>query len=138
MHAKTISWKYLLGIATLSLEVRTNLSLRAREYVISLKGVEIARYELAHGCEMAIHPGQNAPHLDGLAAKEPAFGIPAVWIGPESVEAARKAGYTVVDATSILGTHLGELIRRHALKHLQGTPFECSSMRGLTGREPDA
>lgn len=103
-----------LGYIIPPVRVTDNLSLRAREYVISLKGVEIARFELAHGCEMAIHPGQNAPHLDGLAAKEPAFGIPAVWIGPESVEAARKAGYTIVDATSILGTHLGELIRRHA------------------------
>jgi flagellar biosynthesis protein FlhA len=103
-----------LGYIIPPVRVTDNLSLRAREYVISLKGVEIARFELAHGCEMAIHPGQNAPHLDGLAAKEPAFGIPAVWIGPESVESARKAGYTIVDATSILGTHLGELIRRHA------------------------
>ena len=103
-----------LGYILPPVRVTDNLSLRAREYVISLKGVEIARFELAHGCEMAIHPGQNAPHLDGIAAKEPAFGIPAVWIGPESVEAARKAGYTIVDATSILGTHLSELIRRHA------------------------
>jgi flagellar biosynthesis protein FlhA len=103
-----------LGYIIPPVRVTDNLSLRAREYVISLKGVEIARFELAHGCEMAIHPGPLAPHLDGLVAKEPAFGIPAVWIGPESVEAARKAGYTIVDATSILGTHLGELIRRHA------------------------
>jgi flagellar biosynthesis protein FlhA len=103
-----------LGYILPPVRVTDNLSLRAREYVIFLKGVEIARFELAHGCEMAIHPGQNAPHLDGIATKEPAFGIPAFWIGPESVEAARKAGYTIVDATSILGTHLGELIRRHA------------------------
>src|SRR5579872_1324862 len=103
-----------LGYILPPVRVTDNLSLRAREYVISLKGVELARFELAHGCEMAIHPGQNAPRLDGIATKEPAFGIPAVWIGPESVDAARKSGYTIVDATSILGTHLGELVRRHA------------------------
>ncbi len=103
-----------LGYVLPPVRVTDNLALRAREYAISLKGVEIARYELAPGCEMAIHPGQNAIKIDGIATKEPAFGIPAVWIAPENVEAARKAGYTIVDSTSVLGTHLGELIRRHA------------------------
>jgi len=103
-----------LGYIVPPVRVTDNLSLRAREYVISLKGVEIARYELAHGCEMAIHPGQNAPKIEGMPTKEPAFGIPAIWISPEKVESARKSGYTIVDATSVLGTHLGELIRRHA------------------------
>ena len=103
-----------LGYILPPVRVTDNLSLRAREYVISLKGVEIARYELAHGCEMAMHPGQNAPKIDGMETKEPAFGIPAVWVSSENIDAARKAGYTIVDATSVLGTHLGELIRRHA------------------------
>ncbi len=103
-----------LGYVLPPVRVTDNLSLRAREYAISLKGVEIARYELAPGCEMAIHPGQNAAKIDGVATKEPAFGIAAVWIAPETVEAARKAGYTIVDTTSVMGTHFGELIRRHA------------------------
>ena len=103
-----------LGYVLPAVRVTDNLSLRAREYMISLKGVEIARYELAHGCEMAIHPGQNAPKIEGIATKEPAFDIPAVWVAQDNLEAARKAGYTIVDATSVLGTHLGELIRRHA------------------------
>lgn len=98
-----------LGYIVPPVRVTDNLSLRAREYVISLKGVEIARYELAHGCEMAIHPGQNAPKIEGMPTKEPAFGIPAIWIAPEKVEAARKSGYTIVDATSVLGTHLSTL-----------------------------
>lgn len=103
-----------LGYILPPVRVTDNLSLRAREYVISLKGVEIARFELAHGCEMAIHPGQSAPKIDGIPTKEPAFGIPAVWVTSDNAEAARKAGYTIVDATSVLGTHLGELIRRYA------------------------
>src|SRR5579884_2838484 len=103
-----------LGYILPPVRVTDNLSLKAREYVISLKGVEIARYELAHGCEMAIHPGQNAPKIDGILTKEPAFDIPAVWVSQENLESARKAGYTIVDATSVLGTHLGEVIRRHA------------------------
>src|SRR5260370_32215524 len=103
-----------LGYILPPVRVTYNLSLRAREYVISLKGVEIARFELAHGCEIAIHPCQNAPHLDAIAATQPAFEIPAVWVAQDNLEAARKAGYTIVDATSVLGTHLGELIPRHA------------------------
>jgi flagellar biosynthesis protein FlhA len=103
-----------LGYIVPPVRVTDNLSLRAREYVISLKGVEIARFELVHGCDMAIHPGQNAPSIDGIPTKEPAFGIPAVWVNAETTDQARKAGYTIVDATSVLGTHLGELIRRHA------------------------
>ena len=103
-----------LGYILPPVRVTDNLSLRAREYLILLKGVEIARYELAHGCEMAIHPGQNAPRIEGIPTKEPAFGIPAFWVTEENLDAARKAGYTIVDATSVLGTHLGEVIRRHA------------------------
>ena len=103
-----------LGYILPAVRVTDNLSLRAREYVISLKGVEIARFELAHGCEMAIHAGQNAPKINGIPTKDPAFGIAAYWVAQENVEAARKAGYTIVDATSVLGTHLGELIRRYA------------------------
>ncbi|HLJ46808.1 MAG TPA: flagellar biosynthesis protein FlhA [Bryobacteraceae bacterium] len=103
-----------LGYILPPVRVTDNLALRAREYLISLKGVEIARYELAHGCELAIHPGTNAARIDGIPTKEPAFGIAATWIAPENVEAARKAGYTIVDAVSVLGTHLGELVRRHA------------------------
>lgn len=103
-----------LGYILPPVRVTDNLALRAREYVISLKGVEIARYELAHGCELAIHPGQNAENIAGIPTREPAFGIAATWVAPENVDAARKAGYTIIDAISVLGTHLGEIIRRHA------------------------
>jgi flagellar biosynthesis protein FlhA len=94
--------------------VTDKLSLNVREYVISLKGVEIARYELPQGCELAIHPGKPGTPLDGMPTREPAFGIPAVWIPAERAEAARTSGFTVVDAVSVLGTHLSEVIRRHA------------------------
>jgi flagellar biosynthesis protein FlhA len=88
--------------------VTDNLTLKGREYVISMKGVELARYELAHGCELAIHADDKAGKIEGLPTREPAFGIPAVWIAPENVDKARHAGYTIVDTISILGTHLGE------------------------------
>ncbi len=103
-----------LGYLLPPVRVTDNLSLRSREYVVLLKGVEVARYDMLQGCELAIHPGKPATSIEGTAAKEPAFGIPAVWIRSEQMDAARSAGYTVVDAASILGTHLSEIIRRHA------------------------
>jgi len=103
-----------LGYLLPPVRVTDNLSLRSREYVILIKGVEVARYDMPQGMELAIHSGQPAAAIEGLATREPAFGIPAVWIRPDQLEAARAAGYTVVDAISIIGTHLAELIRSHA------------------------
>ncbi|MGO9229324.1 MAG: flagellar biosynthesis protein FlhA [Bryobacteraceae bacterium] len=103
-----------LGYLLPPVRVTDNLSLRSREYVISMKGVEVARYELPQGRELAI-PGAQIDHaLDGQPTREPAFGIGAFWIPIERAERARQSGYTVVDGVSVLGTHLSELIRRHA------------------------
>jgi flagellar biosynthesis protein FlhA len=103
-----------LGYILPPVRVTDNLTLKAREYVFSLKGVEISRYELAHGCELALQSDDKGEKIDGIPTREPAFGIPAVWISPDRVEEARRAGYTVVDAISIIGTHLSEIVRRHA------------------------
>jgi len=103
-----------LGYLLPPVRVTDNLSLRSREYLISLKGVEISRYELPQGCELAIATGQGQTPLEGQATREPAFGMSAVWIPNERAERARHSGYTVVDPVSVLGTHLSELIRRHA------------------------
>ncbi|MGE5567842.1 MAG: flagellar biosynthesis protein FlhA [Rhodospirillales bacterium] len=103
-----------MGYLLPPVRVTDNLSLRPREYVILIKGMEVARFDMPQGCELAIHSGKPAEPIEGIETREPAFGIPAVWISSERVEAARSAGYTVVDAPSILGTHLSEIIRRHA------------------------
>ncbi|MEP7355488.1 MAG: flagellar biosynthesis protein FlhA [Acidobacteriota bacterium] len=111
-----------LGYTMPPVRVTDNLQLKTGEYVVLLKGVEIARYELMQNCELAIHPGlqagsggvSHAPHLDGLPTKDPAFGIPALWIPVERADQARALGYTTVDAVGVLGTHLAELIRRYA------------------------
>ncbi|HUO32440.1 MAG TPA: flagellar biosynthesis protein FlhA [Bryobacteraceae bacterium] len=103
-----------LGYLLPPVRVADNLSLRAREYVISLKGAEIARYELPQGCQLAIPSGRNAPALEGTATREPAFGLAAWWIPEQRAEQARAAGYTLVDAVSVLGTHISELVRRYA------------------------
>ena len=103
-----------LGYVLPPVRVTDNLALKAREYLILLKGVELTRYELNSGMELAIHPGNQAPKIDGISTREPAFGIAAVWVSPENVDRARTAGYTIVDPISVLGTHLGEIVRRHA------------------------
>jgi flagellar biosynthesis protein FlhA len=106
------------GFMVPPVRVTDNLQLKAGEYVVLLKGAEIARYELVPNCELAIHAGNGAagsvPTLAGVATREPAFGIPAVWIPAEAAENARAQGFTVVDGVSVLGTHLAELLRRHA------------------------
>jgi flagellar biosynthesis protein FlhA len=121
-----------LGYMFPPVRVTDNLQLKANEYLVLVKGAEVARYELMHGRELAIHPAatgnaasaetpaalparsHSAPVLEGIPGREPAFGIPAVWITPETADHARAQGYTVVDAVSVLATHLAELIRRHA------------------------
>jgi len=94
--------------------VADNLSLRAREYIVLLKGAEIARYELPQGRQLAVPSGRTGPPPEGSPTREPAFGLAAWWVPDERAEQARAAGYTLVDSVSVLGTHLAELARRHA------------------------
>jgi flagellar biosynthesis protein FlhA len=103
-----------LGYVLPPVRVTDNLSLRSREYVISLKSVEVARYDLPQGRELAIPGGAVDSTLEGQPTREPAFGLAAFWIPSERAERARGAGYTVVDGVSVLGTHLSETIRRYA------------------------
>jgi flagellar biosynthesis protein FlhA len=107
-----------LGYMVPPVRVTDNLQLKSGEYVVLLKGAEIARFEMMQNCDLAIHPGGSAPPLEGIPAKEPAFGIQALWIPSDKADHARSQGYTVVDAVSVLGTHLAELIRRHAYELL--------------------
>jgi flagellar biosynthesis protein FlhA len=103
-----------LGYLLPPVRVTDNLGLRSREYAISLKGVEVARYDLPQGRELAIPTGPAEAPAGGQATREPAFGMAAWWIPGEQAERARAAGLTVVDPVSVLGTHLAETIRRHA------------------------
>jgi flagellar biosynthesis protein FlhA len=103
-----------LGYYLPAVKVNDNLSLRSREYSILIKGVEIARYELPGGQELAIPSGGVDPSVEGKPTKDPAFGLAALWIPADRAAFARSRGYTVVDDVSVLGTHLSEVIRRHA------------------------
>jgi len=103
-----------LGYLLPPVRVTDNLSLRSREYVVLLKGSEIGRYELLPGSELAVPTGKADKNFPGQATREPAFGLPALWVPANKVDAARGAGYTVVDAVNVMGTHLAELVRQHA------------------------
>ncbi len=103
-----------LGFLVPSIHITDNLSLREREYVIYLRGVEIARWELRRDCLLAISSNANAPDLPGQDTREPAFDVPAKWITLQTQGQAIAAGYAVVDPTSVLAAHLAEVIKQNA------------------------
>ena len=103
-----------LGFLVPSIHITDNLVLPERVYVVYLRGVEVARWELRKGCLLAISSKPEVPDMPGQETKEPAFNVAARWIMPELQARAVAAGYTVVDPVSALATHLGEIIRRNA------------------------
>ncbi len=107
-----------LGFLVPSIHITDNLSLREGEYVVYLRGVELARWELRRGMLLAISSDTDSPNLPGEETREPAFDVPAKWIGKELQAQAIAAGYAVVDSTSVLAAHLAELIKRNAYELL--------------------
>ncbi len=103
-----------LGFIVPPVHITDNLRLKPREYVISLRGVEIGRWQTEANCMLAVNGDPKARVIPGTPTMEPAFGVAARWIQPGLEEQALAAGYSVVDQTTVIGTHLGELIRRHA------------------------
>jgi len=103
-----------LGFLVPSVHITDNIRLKPREYVVELRGVEIARSEMYQDRLLAISSDPHAPDLEGIDTREPAFGVAAKWIEPRMQENALAAGYAVVDQTSIIATHLAEIIRQNA------------------------
>ncbi len=103
-----------VGFLPAVVHIRDNLELGANTYVITLKGAEIGRAEAFPGQWLAIDPGQVTGQLQGTPTADPAFGLPAVWIDAGQREHAQVYGYTVVDAGTVIATHLNHLLHRHA------------------------
>jgi len=103
-----------LGFIVPSVHITDNARLKPREYVISLRGVEIARWEMHGDHLLAISSDATPPPLAGTATREPAFCVSALWIVPGLQNEALAKGYAVVDQTSVLATHLAEVIKQHA------------------------
>jgi flagellar biosynthesis protein FlhA len=120
-----------LGIFIHPIRVRDNLQLGAQQYVIRLKGVEIARSELLPDCLLAMNTGPETGEIEGTPTTEPAFGLPAVWMEKDNKAKAEREGFTVVEPTAVLATHLSELIRNHAdeLLSRQDIKDMCESIR---------
>jgi flagellar biosynthesis protein FlhA len=103
-----------LGFIVPPVHITDNVRLKAKEYSIALRGVEVARWELYQDNLLAIS-SEGAPRpLAGVATKEPAFGVAAVWIPAALQNQALASGYAVVDQTSVLATHLAEVVKQHA------------------------
>jgi flagellar biosynthesis protein FlhA len=103
-----------LGFLVPPIHITDNLARKDREYVIYLRGVEVARWEMRRDCLLAISSQPSPVALPGQETREPAFNTPAKWITPDLQAQAIAAGYVVVDHTSALATHLGEVVRQNA------------------------
>ena len=107
-----------MGMIIPPMHIRDNLQLKPNQYSIIIKGVEIAGGELMPGYYLAMNPGDVKAEIEGIPTKEPAFGIPALWIGEKDKEKAQIAGYTVVDLSTMIATHISEVLKTHACELL--------------------
>jgi flagellar biosynthesis protein FlhA len=103
-----------LGFLVPAVHIRDNLQLKPNAYRVTLKGVAVAEGEAVAGKYLAINPGRVLGTLNGQAATDPAYGLPAVWIDANLRDQAQTYGYTVVDAGTVVATHLTKIINEHA------------------------
>ncbi|WP_271103358.1 flagellar biosynthesis protein FlhA [Pseudomonas tohonis] len=103
-----------MGFLMPSVHIRDNLDLLPNAYRLTLMGVSVAEAEVYPDRELAINPGQVFGTLNGIAAKDPAFGLEAVWIDGSQRDQAQSLGYTVVDASTVVATHLNQILHKHA------------------------
>lgn len=103
-----------LGMIVPVIRLRDNIQLSPNEYIVKIKGVEVAKSEVMLDHFMAMNPGFIEEEIDGIPTSEPAFGLPAKWISNVQRDRAEMLGYTVVDPPSIISTHLTEIIKKYA------------------------
>lgn len=102
------------GIVVPSVHIKDNLQIKPSEYIFLIRGIDVARGELMAGHCLAIDPGNAQPGLDGVPTVDPAFGLPAFWVPDSMQEKAQIMGYTVVNHSAIIATHVTEVIKTHA------------------------
>jgi flagellar biosynthesis protein FlhA len=107
-----------LGMVIPPVRIHDEVDLDSHEYVCKVRGTEVARGRVMAGHKLAMDPGDAVGNLSGIPTTEPAFGLPAVWIADSQHSEAEALGYTVVDAESVIVTHLTETIRAHAAQLL--------------------
>lgn len=107
-----------MGFVIPSVRLRDSSSLNTNQYIIKIRGEEVARGEILVDYYLALEPPTLSGEVDGIETVEPAYGIPSKWIRPENKEMAEIYGYTVIDPLSVMLTHLSETIRQHAYELL--------------------
>ncbi|MCI9351928.1 MAG: flagellar biosynthesis protein FlhA [Lawsonibacter sp.] len=107
-----------MGFVIPSIRLHDSSALGTNQYVVKIKGEEVARGEILVDYYLALEPSNPAGEIDGIETIEPAYGIPSRWILPENKEMAEIYGYTVIDPLSVMQTHLSEVVRRHAYELL--------------------
>ena len=107
-----------LGYLVPSVHIRDNLELKPNQYRIQLKGVDVGAGDAYVGQWLAIDPGNASGRLSGTATREPTFGLPATWIDAGQRDQAQAMGYTVVDASTVVGTHISNILQSHAAELL--------------------
>jgi flagellar biosynthesis protein FlhA len=103
-----------LGFLVPSVHIRDNLDLMPNAYRVTLMGVSLAEAEVHPDKDLAIDPGQVFGKIDGIAGKDPSFGLDAVWIDPKKRDQAQTYGYTVVDVSTVVATHINQIMHKHA------------------------
>ena len=124
-----------LGFLVPTVHVKDNLNLAATHYRIYMKNVVITEAEIYPEMHLAINPGHIKHPLNGMQCKDPTFGLDAYWIGPEHRDYAQGLGYTVVDASTVIATHLNQVIR-HGAAHLLGYDEVQQLLNKLTRAVP--
>lgn len=102
------------GFIVPPVHIKDNLQLSPNHYTFSLKGVKVAESDILPGHFMAMDPGMVTETMKGIATMEPAFGLPALWITSDKKDRAQIAGYTVVDCTTVMATHISEIIKQYS------------------------
>ncbi|GAB1457270.1 hypothetical protein MASR2M48_25780 [Spirochaetota bacterium] len=124
-----------MGLVVPRIRIIDNMRLEPSEYCFKIRGVEIGRGIIRLGYYMAINPGGVSEEIQGERAKDPAFGLPAVWISEDVRDKAERAGYAVVDAPSIVATHLTEIISAMPPIYSAGEIQACSTHSRKTTRQ---
>lgn len=107
-----------MGLIVPAIRVRDNLQLESNQYVIKIRGQDVARGELFPDCYLAIDSGATTKSVEGIKTFDPAYGLPALWVYGTVKEEAEASGYTIVDPASVMITHLTEIIKNHAYEIL--------------------
>lgn len=121
-----------LGFLIPPVHIRDNLDLPPNQYRITLMGVNTGEADVYHDREMAINPGQVFGALQGIDTRDPAFGLDAIWINRDQVDQAHSLGYTVVDASTVIATHMSQLLTNHAAQLLGHE--EVQNLLDMVGR----